>query len=344
MRPSSPALQDDDEYATERDAMAAEPATPASPSSRTEGIDLTDYHSEASAADLDELRQALGYEQWNVLGVSYGARLALATMRSYPDGVRSVILDSVYDVTAGGLAANCRRRRAGHRPPRRGVRRRRAPAPRPTGTWPPRSSRPGSATTTSRPSSQADLGDGKGPQEFVITGDDMLAGLFNALYDAGLIPLLPSAIDDLAGRRHGASPSSIERGVPFSTGYADAMATAVNCADNAGLDVADDDAAVYDDPRGFGVLVSSLGLCPSGWPPTPGSFNDPVESDIPALVLAGVVRPDHAARRVGGGRRRDWRTPRSSWSSRSATGRPTSTTASPASSWPSSTTRRHLRT
>ena len=95
-------------YVDERDAMtAARDACLAR--LQAGGVDLSDYHSAASADDLDELRAALGYEQWNILGISYGSRLALATMRSHPDGVRAVILDSVDDVTAGGptyLAAN----------------------------------------------------------------------------------------------------------------------------------------------------------------------------------------------------------------------------------------------
>ena len=61
-----------------------------------DGIDLALYNSRQSAADLDMLRRALGYETWNVLGISYGTRLALTAMRDYPAGIRSVILDSVY--------------------------------------------------------------------------------------------------------------------------------------------------------------------------------------------------------------------------------------------------------
>lgn len=60
------------------------------------GINLAAYTSAASAADLNDLRLALGYESWNLLGVSYGSRLALTTMRDFPEGIRSVILDSVY--------------------------------------------------------------------------------------------------------------------------------------------------------------------------------------------------------------------------------------------------------
>lgn len=61
-----------------------------------EGVALSQYNSAASAADLEVLRQALGYDEWNLLGVSYGTRLALTAMRDYPQGIRSVILDSVY--------------------------------------------------------------------------------------------------------------------------------------------------------------------------------------------------------------------------------------------------------
>jgi pimeloyl-ACP methyl ester carboxylesterase len=59
-------------------------------------VDLGAYNSAASAADVDDLRRALGYSEWNLYGSSYGTRLALTVMRDFPQGVRSVILDSVY--------------------------------------------------------------------------------------------------------------------------------------------------------------------------------------------------------------------------------------------------------
>ncbi len=61
-----------------------------------EGVDPAGYTSAATATDLDELRQALGYEQWNLFGISYGTRVALTAMRDYPAGIRSAILDSTY--------------------------------------------------------------------------------------------------------------------------------------------------------------------------------------------------------------------------------------------------------
>jgi len=61
-----------------------------------EGKDLSAYNSAASAADLNDLRLALGYEKLNLYAVSYGTRLALTVMRDYPNSVRSAVLDSAY--------------------------------------------------------------------------------------------------------------------------------------------------------------------------------------------------------------------------------------------------------
>lgn len=62
---------------------------------QNEGIDLDAYNSLENAADIQALRSALGYNQINLYGVSYGTLLALHTMRFYPQNLRSVILDSV---------------------------------------------------------------------------------------------------------------------------------------------------------------------------------------------------------------------------------------------------------
>jgi pimeloyl-ACP methyl ester carboxylesterase len=75
-------------------AMAALPAC--QQRLQSEGVDLSAYNNAESAADLEDLRQALGYVQWNLLGTSYGTRLALTALRDYPAGVRSAILDSTF--------------------------------------------------------------------------------------------------------------------------------------------------------------------------------------------------------------------------------------------------------
>jgi pimeloyl-ACP methyl ester carboxylesterase len=65
------------------------------------GVDLSMYTSAINAADADDLRRALGYEQANYYGTSYGTRLGLDLIRDHPAGVRSIILDSVYPPQAG---------------------------------------------------------------------------------------------------------------------------------------------------------------------------------------------------------------------------------------------------
>jgi pimeloyl-ACP methyl ester carboxylesterase len=63
------------------------------------GADLSVYNSTESAADFADLRKVLGYETWNVYGMSYGSYLAQTLMRDHPEGIRSVVLDSVLPTT-----------------------------------------------------------------------------------------------------------------------------------------------------------------------------------------------------------------------------------------------------
>lgn len=59
------------------------------------GADIAAYNTAENAADFADLRIALGIDEWNVYGVSYGTRLALTYLRDHPDGIRSLVLDSV---------------------------------------------------------------------------------------------------------------------------------------------------------------------------------------------------------------------------------------------------------
>ncbi|HZA10309.1 alpha/beta hydrolase [Mycobacterium sp.] len=58
-------------------------------------LDVAAYNTTESAADVADLRVAMGIDQWNVYGLSYGADLALQTLRDHPQGIRSAVLDSV---------------------------------------------------------------------------------------------------------------------------------------------------------------------------------------------------------------------------------------------------------
>jgi pimeloyl-ACP methyl ester carboxylesterase len=65
-----------------------------------DGVNLAAYTSAESAADARDILTALGYERANLLGVSYGTRLALTIMRDHPEIVRSAILDAVLPLQA----------------------------------------------------------------------------------------------------------------------------------------------------------------------------------------------------------------------------------------------------
>ena len=54
--------------------------------------DLTQYTTPIAIEDFEDVRRWLGYETINVMGLSYGTRLALAYMRTYPEHIRSAVL------------------------------------------------------------------------------------------------------------------------------------------------------------------------------------------------------------------------------------------------------------
>jgi pimeloyl-ACP methyl ester carboxylesterase len=53
------------------------------------------YTTPIAMDDLDEVREALGYDKLNLWGMSYGTRAALVYMRQHPEHVRTAILDGV---------------------------------------------------------------------------------------------------------------------------------------------------------------------------------------------------------------------------------------------------------
>jgi pimeloyl-ACP methyl ester carboxylesterase len=53
------------------------------------------FTTSVAVEDLEALRIALGYEQFNLYGISYGTRVAQHFLRRYPDSTRTVVLDGV---------------------------------------------------------------------------------------------------------------------------------------------------------------------------------------------------------------------------------------------------------
>jgi pimeloyl-ACP methyl ester carboxylesterase len=62
---------------------------------KARGVDLSQYTTSSFIADLEAVREALGYARWNVWGGSYGTRVAQEYLRRHPDRIRTLILDAV---------------------------------------------------------------------------------------------------------------------------------------------------------------------------------------------------------------------------------------------------------
>jgi len=75
------------------EAMGAEAAACAATLSKK--ADLRHYTTTDAVADLDAVRQAIGAEKINLLGVSYGTRVAQQYAMRHPQSTRSIVLDSV---------------------------------------------------------------------------------------------------------------------------------------------------------------------------------------------------------------------------------------------------------
>lgn len=161
-----------------------------------EGIDLKQYNTLTNAADLEDLRLALGYEQWNLLGSSYGTRLALTAMREYPQGIRSVVLDSTRPLQINESQTPADAERA-FQTLFRGC----AADPTCNAAYPDLErvfydlveqlntkpvTLPGIDPFTGR------------TYDVLINGDTMISTLFQAMYSTEIIPLLPRAIYDAA--------------------------------------------------------------------------------------------------------------------------------------------------
>ena len=59
------------------------------------GVDISAYNTIENARDVKALRIALGFEQWNVWGISYGTLLGQAYIKEDPEGILAIALDAI---------------------------------------------------------------------------------------------------------------------------------------------------------------------------------------------------------------------------------------------------------
>ncbi|MFB1486112.1 MULTISPECIES: alpha/beta hydrolase [unclassified Thiocapsa] len=65
---------------------------------KASGADISKINTEQNAMDVRAVMHTLGYPTYNAYGISYGTKLAQEVMRTAPEGLRAVVLDSVAPV------------------------------------------------------------------------------------------------------------------------------------------------------------------------------------------------------------------------------------------------------
>ena len=274
-----------------------------------EGVDLRAFTSAQSAADVADLRRAFGYAQWNLLGVSYGTRLAQTVLRDYPRGVRSVVLDSAFPLDAdlfGGIYSGMDRAF--------------------NALFDACAAEPGCASAYPDLKTSLDVafdslsatpltGTVRNPLtgesfDAVHDGGAVVETLFQGLYSASIIPLLPELITHLSKGRVGALATLRGSALANQAFISEGMQLTLQCAEEVSFTTEERLLArAAEMPYVERLLAASSGLgdeiievC-DAWGASGASAveNEAVRSPVQVLVLAGSfdpITPPEGGRRV----------------------------------------------
>ncbi len=252
--------------------------------------DLRHYTTTDAIADLDDVRKAIGAAQVNLLGVSYGTRVAQQYAMRYPAATRSIVLDSAVPNTQGlgnifarnlddALALQfalctkdplCKEKLGDPRAELDALLAKLRAQP---------------ATVQYRDASTGELREGELRAEAV-------AGLVRMYaYMPAASALLPKLVHEAnAGRYEGLMALSKMIGGDLKEAIAMGMQMSVMCAEGADSMVGRAEDA--DTVLGNQMPDSMAAMC-QVWPKgdVPADFHKALASDVPALVLAGEFDP-----------------------------------------------------
>ncbi len=252
------------------------------------------YTTTVAVRDLDRVRAALGYERLNVYGVSYGTRVALQYLRSYPARVRTVVLDGVIaadQVLGPGIPVaaqqaldriferchaddQCQRAFPDLKQNFRELRRRLQRQPESVVYRDPRSNE----------------------KKTVLVTDAHLAGVVRLMsYQAHTAALLPLTINQAYGGDHTGLAGQfaiVMEGI--ATRLANGLHNAVVCTEDVPFLAVDDQerARLEQTYLGYRMIEMLRAACRS-WPKgvLAADFKRPVSSDKPVLLLSGEADP-----------------------------------------------------
>ncbi|MFC3716162.1 alpha/beta hydrolase [Luteimonas soli] len=252
--------------------------------------DLRFYTTTDAVRDLDAVRDAIGADTINLLGISYGTRVAQQYARAYPQHTRTLVLDSVApnDIYLGNdfarnleSALDLQFARCGKIP--------------------------ACANALGDPGAQLDAlmarleadpplvtyrdaSTGQSKQERLLPAH--IAGLARMYaYSPMVSSILPLLIHEGAqGRFDGLMALSKMLGSQLSDQMAYGMQLSVICSEDA--DGLEDDPGMDDSLLGNSLVAGLVAQC-DAWPKgkRPDDFHKPLASDVPALLLSGELDP-----------------------------------------------------
>lgn len=258
-----------------------------------EGVNLSAFDSVENAADVESLRLALGYDQINLYGVSYGTLLAQHVMRLYPEGLRSVVLDSVVPTNVNflteagqtrhrsfqGLFDACRRDESCN-----------ASYPNLEDVFYEQIER------LNENPARVTLTDPETQERYpaLIDGDTLRSAVFQMMYITDLIPFMPKVIYDARAGNFDFL-ARIYSVLVFDRTMSLGMYYTVMCAEDADFTPADVNVEglpekIAEDERTGGEFF--LRTC-EAWnvEPLGPEVDEPVTSEIPTLLLSGQLDP-----------------------------------------------------
>lgn len=293
-------LEDEPNVPTDEvDARFANALTDCRDRLTSDGIDLGAYTSINNAHDVEAIRIALGYDEWNLLGISYGTRLGLEVMRQHSDGVRAAVLDSVFPpqvdsslenpatfvASFDAVVAACAEETAcaaagdlGQRLADIAARLEADPIP---------------LAVTNYLTGETD--------DILVDGDTIVGIVTQALYSPSSFGDLPELVAELEQGQVDAATAYLSQQRTTELLFTDGMFYAIVC--NEEIPFADSaavEAALPADPFGLkdrfdyasNTGTGGFATCEAfASDPEPAIANEPVISDIPALVLAGRFDP-----------------------------------------------------
>ncbi|HSC25851.1 MAG TPA: alpha/beta fold hydrolase [Vicinamibacterales bacterium] len=251
--------------------------------------DLSQYTTAASVEDLEEIRAALGYERINLVGGSYGTRLAMEYARRHEERVRAIVLDGPVPPSArmpenfGSLAersldllldecvadAECARRFGDVRAHARGVFERLRRAPVTATVMAPGALRPATVT---------------------LTRDHVAEAVRYMTYSAREASRVPLALHEAARGDYGSLAQFLLRW--RSGGTFDGLYLSITCAED--VPFVSPDAAERDESTYLGgYRVRQQRAACAEWPrgAVPDWHGQPVHSDLPVLIISGELDP-----------------------------------------------------